>query len=58
MTAHTNESTEIPTWFSILVAIILITILLVFGDLFVFILGSLGVIISFAANYIDTDGHH
>lgn len=58
MTAHTNESAEVPTWFSILIAIILLTILIVFGDMFVFILGFLGVAISFAANYIDKDAHH
>lgn len=58
MTAHTNESTEVPTWFSILVAILLLVILVVFGDLFVLILGALGVVIAFAANYVDKDGHH
>lgn len=58
MTAHTNDSAEVPTWFSILVAIILLAILIVFGDMFVFILGFLGISIAFAANYIDTDAHH
>jgi membrane protein implicated in regulation of membrane protease activity len=58
MTAHSNDSAQVPTWFSILVAIILLAILVIFGDLFVFILGALGVIIAFAANYVDKDAHH
>ncbi|MCF2442816.1 hypothetical protein L0657_02525 [Dyadobacter sp. CY345] len=44
---------------SIAIFIFLVIILAVFGDLFVFILGLIGLIITFAAFYTDhsADGH-
>lgn len=58
MTTQSTESNELPSWFSILVFLILVAILIVFGDLFVKIVGIIGVVIAFAANYVDKDGHH
>lgn len=58
MTTQSTESNELPSWFSILVFLVLVAILIVFGDLFVKIVGIIGVVIAFAANYVDKDGHH
>lgn len=58
-TSHT-ESTSLPLFASIAAFIILFIILAVFGDLFVFILGTIGLIVTFAAFYKDNshDDHH
>lgn len=58
-TSHT-ESTSLPTFAYIAAFIILFIILAVFGDLFVFILGTIGLIVTFAAFYKDHshDDHH
>ncbi|MGG7662944.1 hypothetical protein [Dyadobacter sp. BHUBP1] len=58
-TSHT-ESTSLPTFAYIAAFIILFIILAVFGDLFVFILGTIGLVVTFAAFYKDKshDDHH
>jgi hypothetical protein len=45
---------------SVIIFILLVTILAVFGDLFVFILGLIGLVVTFAAFYKDhsADAHH
>lgn len=45
---------------SVFIFILLVAILAVFGDLFTFILGTIGLVITFAASYTDhsADDHH
>jgi hypothetical protein len=58
-TSHT-ESVSLPTFAYIAAFLILFIILAVFGDLFTFILGTIGLIVTFAAFYKDKshDDHH
>ncbi|GGM78884.1 hypothetical protein GCM10010967_08260 [Dyadobacter beijingensis] len=58
-TTHT-EPQSLPTFAYIAAFIILFVILAVFADLFVFILGTIGLIVTFAAFYRDKshDDHH
>jgi hypothetical protein len=60
-TPHT-ESTGLSTFAYVAAFIILFIILAVFGDLFIFILGTIGLVVTFAAFYKDnshaTDHHH
>jgi hypothetical protein len=59
-TSHT-ESTSLSSGVYIAAFIILFIILAVFGDLFTFILGTVGLIVTFAAFYSDKshgDAHH
>ncbi|TLV00964.1 hypothetical protein [Dyadobacter luticola] len=58
-TTHT-ESAGVPTFAYIAAFLVLFIILAVFGDLFTFIVGTIGLIITFAAFYKDNshDDHH
>ncbi|WP_353721699.1 hypothetical protein [Dyadobacter sp. 676] len=58
-TSHT-ESASLPSFAYIAAFIILFIILAVFSDLFTFILGTIGLIVTFAAFYKDKshDNHH
>lgn len=58
-TSHT-ESTSLPSFAYIATFLILFVILAVFGDLFTFILGTIGLVVTFAAFYKDHshDDHH
>jgi hypothetical protein len=59
-TSHT-ESTSLPSGVYIAAFIILFIILAVFGDLFTFILGTVGLVVTFAAFYTDKshdESHH
>lgn len=59
-TTHT-KSGSLPSAVYIIAFIILFIILAVFGDLFTFILGTVGLIVTFAAFYRDNShdaGHH
>ena len=58
-TPHT-ESTELSSFAYIAVFVILFIILAVFGDLFTFILGTVGLVVTFAAFYRDNShgDHH
>ena len=51
-TSHT-ESTSLSSGVYIAVFLILFAILAVFGDLFIFILGTIGLVVTFAAFYRD-----
>ncbi|MCE7040582.1 hypothetical protein [Dyadobacter sp. CY312] len=59
-TAH-SHSEETPKRLSsatyIIAFIVLFLILAVFADLFVFILGTIGLIVTFAALYSETNAH-
>ncbi|SDF04097.1 hypothetical protein SAMN04487996_108264 [Dyadobacter soli] len=58
-TSHT-ESHSLPTFAYVAAFIILFIILAVVGDLFTFILGTIGLVVTFAAFYKDNshDDHH
>lgn len=58
-TSHT-ESASLPTFAYIAAFIVLFIILAVLGDLFTFILGTIGLVVTFAAFYKDNshDDHH
>ncbi|CAG5069714.1 hypothetical protein DYBT9623_02451 [Dyadobacter sp. CECT 9623] len=60
-TQHT-ESTKLSSFVYIAAFVILFAILAIFGDLFTFILGTIGLIVTFAAFYRDNshdaDHHH
>jgi hypothetical protein len=59
---HTHtESTGLTSGVYIAAFLVLFAILIVFADLFVFILGTIGLIVTFAAFYRDRShdaGHH
>lgn len=55
----TAHSAELPIWLNVGIYILLLLILVVFGDLFVFIVGFLAVTISFVAYFnAKSSGHH
>jgi hypothetical protein len=59
-TSHT-ESTGLSSAVYIAVFLILFTILAIFGDTFTFVLGTIGLVVTFAAFYKDnshSDDHH
>jgi regulator of protease activity HflC (stomatin/prohibitin superfamily) len=58
-TSHT-ESTGLSSAVYIIAFLILFAILVVFSDLFVFILGTIGLVVTFAAFYKDNShaDHH
>ncbi|PLK45683.1 MULTISPECIES: hypothetical protein [Emticicia] len=59
--AKSSAPQPLPSWFMLVLFILIMTILWVFGDLFVFILGLLVVGITFANGYNRShadEGHH
>lgn len=58
---HTTDSTELSNGFYIALFLVLLLILGVFGDLFVFIIGLIGLSTMFASYFTSKssgDGHH
>jgi len=58
---NSSSSKTLPSWFMLVLFLLLMTILWVFGDLFVLILGILVVGITFANGYNRShadEGHH
>jgi hypothetical protein len=58
---HTTESKELSTGFYIAIYLLLLLILAIFGDLLVFIVGTIGVSVAFAAYFSSkssADDHH
>ncbi len=60
MAENNTQTAELPQWLNIVIYLALITILAVFGDLFVLIVGTLGVTIAFVAyfNSVKSEGDH
>lgn len=58
--ANHSKSNRLPDWLMLVIFIVLMTILWVFGDLFVFILGAVILGLVFANNYdkAQADKHH
>lgn len=58
--ANHSKSNRLPDWLMLVIFIVLMTILWVFGDLFVFLLGALILGLVFANNYdkAHADEHH
>lgn len=58
---HTTESKELSNGFYIATYLLLLLILAIFGDLLVFIVGTIGVTVAFAAYFSgksSSDDHH
>ncbi|GAB2790985.1 hypothetical protein GCM10027275_39880 [Rhabdobacter roseus] len=54
--SHT-ESNELPSWANIGIYLFLLAILAVFGDLFVFIVGFLGLTVIFTSYFSGKSSH-
>ncbi|WP_341227164.1 hypothetical protein [uncultured Arcticibacterium sp.] len=53
-----SVSTKIPSWLMIVIYLAILAILAVFGDLFIFILGTILETIVFAVGYNASQEHH
>jgi purine-cytosine permease-like protein len=51
-------ATKIPTWLMVTIFLVILAILAVFGDLFIFILGTILEILVFASGYNASKEHH
>lgn len=58
MSDHTSKAPELPIWFNVIVYILLLTALVVFGDLLTFVVGFLAVTISFVYYFNSRGGDH